>query len=233
MLCPNCKTEKETKDFRRVATLAQTRAWLRNPNATRRMEYVGSFCNTCSKAHARHSKDLSPAEYRKKLINEGVHPLIIEELVKSRVNHGKAKLRAGAIRALRIQRTPQFIPLVAELRTLSRTLKRRISKAPTQEVKTFLETCLAQVILTLVQLKELKRTARAAPVCWQKLIKEVDQDEILSKFSRIGELEKVDVANILQTMRVPREHVEKVPYDPSKPLPPPEAYKTYAEYATR
>jgi hypothetical protein len=233
MLCPNCETEKETKDFRRVATLAQTRAWLRNPNATRRMEYVGSFCNTCSKQHARHSKDLSPGEYRKKLINEGMHPLIIEELVKSRVKQGKAKLKAGAIRALRIQRTPQFIPLIAELRNLSRTLNRRIKNAQTQEMRAFLSTCLAQVLLSLAQLKEMKRTARAAPVCWQKLIKEVDQEDILSKFSRVSESEKVKIADILQTMRVPREYVEKVPYDPSKPLPPPEAYKTYAEYITR
>jgi hypothetical protein len=211
MLCPNCETEKETKDFRRVATLAQTRAWLRNPDATRRMEYVGSFCNTCSKQHARHSKDLSPGEYRKKLVNEGVHPLIIEELVKSRVEHGKAKLKAGAIRALRIRRAPQFVPVISELKNLSRTINRRLKKAPTPEIKNFLETCLGQTTLMLVRMKELKRTARAAPVCWQKLIKEDDASEILSKFYRIAAPKQVYVVDIFGAMRVPIEHRDEEP----------------------
>jgi signal recognition particle GTPase len=101
MICPVCKTAKQRKDFKRMATLSQTRAWLRNALATQRMTYIGKECNDCHKQTRRKSKDLTPNELHRRLINEGVNPLVVEELIARRRARGAKKKSAVASRVMK------------------------------------------------------------------------------------------------------------------------------------
>jgi hypothetical protein len=100
MLCPICNTKKARKDFKRLATLAQTKAWLGNPSATKRMTYTGKECNECHKQTKRKTTDLTPEELRKKLVNDGVHPLVIEERIAKRRAQGIKKKSAVMSRTM-------------------------------------------------------------------------------------------------------------------------------------
>lgn len=213
MLCPNCQTEKETKDFRRYASLAQTRSWLRNPNAQRRLEYVGKVCNTCSKEVKRNSKELTPAEYERRLINEGKHQVVIDELVRSRVKQGKEKLRAGALRALKIQRKPLFTPMIEEVQTLVRTLKRRTK---TKDATTpFLLVCLGEATISLRQLRALKTRASVPPSCWQKLMRKEDHDRVRAAYDALDDTQQRKLSKIYLAMRIPVAHRDE--NQPKKP----------------
>lgn len=101
MLCPMCNTDKERKDFKRYATLSQTRSWLRNPLASKRMTYIGKECNECHKQTKRKPQDLTPNELRKKLVNNGVNPFVIEERVAQRRAQGSKKKSVSARRTMR------------------------------------------------------------------------------------------------------------------------------------
>jgi hypothetical protein len=101
MLCPICNTEKERKDFKRFATLTQTKAWLRKPDATKRMTYVGKECNECHKQTRRKSADLTPNELHRRLINEGVHPLVVQDQIAKRRAQGSKKKSVAASRTMR------------------------------------------------------------------------------------------------------------------------------------
>lgn len=92
IFCLTCNTAKPRKDFKRNATLAQTKAWLRNPLATKRMTYIGKECNQCHKLSSRKQSDITPAEIKRRLINEGVNPLKIEAtLAKRKARTAKKK----------------------------------------------------------------------------------------------------------------------------------------------
>jgi hypothetical protein len=101
MLCPICTKEKERKDFKRLATLSQTKAWLRNPLASKRMTYIGKECNDCHKQTKRKYKDLTPVELQKRLINQGVNPIKIEATLARRKVLTTKKKSAVARRTLR------------------------------------------------------------------------------------------------------------------------------------
>lgn len=101
MLCPKCNTEKERKDFKRLATLAQSRAWLRNPLSTKRITYIGKECNECHKQTMRKNKDLTPNELHKRLINEGVNPMLIEARIIKRRAQGSKKKSVVSSRTMR------------------------------------------------------------------------------------------------------------------------------------
>lgn len=100
-VCPVCKTSKPRKDFKRMATLAQTRAWLRNPLASKRMTYIGKECNQCHKQTKRKQHQITPAELRKRLINEGVNLIKIEATLARRKALVTKKKSAVARRTLR------------------------------------------------------------------------------------------------------------------------------------
>ena len=101
MLCPICNTEKPRKDFKRKATLSQTRAWLRNPLATKRMDYIGKECNACHKQTKRKPSDLTPNELHKRLINEGVNSFLVQARIAQRRAQGVKKKAAAASRMMR------------------------------------------------------------------------------------------------------------------------------------
>ena len=100
MLCPKCNTDKERKHFKRLATLAQSRAWLSNPSATKRITYTGKECNECHKQIVRKTKDLTPNELHKRLINEGMNPMLVEARVAKRRAQGSKKKSVIASRAM-------------------------------------------------------------------------------------------------------------------------------------
>ena len=100
MLCPKCNTDKERKLFKRFATLAQTKAWLSNPNATKRMTYIGKECNECHKQVKRKTTDLTPNELHKRLINEGMNPMLVEARVAKRRAQGSKKKSAVTSRTM-------------------------------------------------------------------------------------------------------------------------------------
>jgi hypothetical protein len=101
MLCPKCNTIKERKDFKRLATLTQTRAWLRNPLAPKRITYIGKECNECHKQTIRKSSDLTPNELHKRLINEGKNPLVVHAQVAKRRAQGSQKKSVAASQTMR------------------------------------------------------------------------------------------------------------------------------------
>lgn len=101
MICPICKASKPRKDFKRTATLAQTKAWLRNPLASKRMTYIGKECNDCHKQTKRKQHQITPAELRKRLINEGVNLLKIEATLARRKALVTKKKSAVARRMMR------------------------------------------------------------------------------------------------------------------------------------
>lgn len=100
MVCPLCKATKERKDFKRKATLAQTKAWLHNPSATKRMIYFGKECNDCHKQTKRKPSDLTPNELHKRLINEGKNPLVVHARVAERRVQGAKKKAVSASRTM-------------------------------------------------------------------------------------------------------------------------------------
>ena len=100
MLCPICNTEKERKDFKRLATLAQTRAWLRNPLASKRITYIGKECNECHKQTKRKTKDLTPGELHRRLINEDVNPIKVHDRLAKRRAQGSKKKSVSASRTM-------------------------------------------------------------------------------------------------------------------------------------
>jgi hypothetical protein len=101
LFCLMCSKEKDRKYFKRHATLAQTRSWLRNPLASKRMTYIGKECNECHKQTRRKTKDLTPEELRKKLVNAEVNSFLVEARVAQRRAQGSKKKSVVARRTLR------------------------------------------------------------------------------------------------------------------------------------
>ena len=185
LTCPRCNTAREPKDFKRIATLAQTRSWLKNPLATKRIVYSGSTCNDCHKQTTRKRSDLTPEEYRKRLVNEGKDPDEVDQLYESRVKLGKAKLRRGAIKTLKITRQPLFVPVIATLNKLIQALKNRIKYIQQTETDPealakathFLQICLAQAVHSRDKILMKKKTASVPPARWQELLSPRDHED--------------------------------------------------------
>ena len=200
--CLACHQVKPRADFTRLATLAQTRAWLRNPNAKSRLPFVSTVCNSCSKQVKRNSGDMSPSEYRKKLVNEGMHPLIIEELVKSRIKRGKVKRTAGALRALKIQRKHLFEPHVADIQTLRRKVRQRVRYSTMRNQETnaefvhFTQVCESYCQFVMDKLRNLRSTARTAPSHWQKLISDTARTEIDAAFNAMDSMDRARMLDV-------------------------------------
>ena len=100
MVCAVCKATKQRKEFKRLATLVQTRAWLRNPLASKRITYTGKECNECHKQTKRKDKDITPNELHRRLINAGMNPLLVEARVTKRRAQGSKKKSISAQRTM-------------------------------------------------------------------------------------------------------------------------------------
>ena len=190
MQCPNCNNEREPKDFKRFATLSQTKAWLHNPNATKRMIYVGSICNDCHKQVTRKPNELTPAELRKRLINEGRSTEEVDALHESRVKYGKAKLRAGAIRGLKLRRKDLFVPVIKELNALVITIKSRrkyvYDTDKDEQALAYLDACLAQAVVAREKVRHKRKIGGVPPDNWRNLLDETYNNQRLRAFGRLS-----------------------------------------------
>jgi len=180
MLCPNCNTERDRKDFQRYATLSQTRAWLKNPNAKTRLHYMGKVCNDCHKQTVRKPSKISPEELRKRMVNEGKNPDMVEHIHAQRVKAGKKRQSEGGLRAIKKQRAPLFPPVLAELNDLInkvRAHKRYIKQVESNErelslVMKYLDVCQAQLMIVRDKVQTLRKVGSVPPKHWRELITE-------------------------------------------------------------
>lgn len=89
--CSGCHTLKQIADFKRRATLSESRNWTKNPDLKRAITYEGKLCNACHRR--RKPSELSPEELRKRLVNEGANPLKIQAQVEAHYAKGKESRR--------------------------------------------------------------------------------------------------------------------------------------------
>lgn len=180
MLCPNCNNELERKDFQRYASLAQTRSWLKNPNAKTRLHYTGKVCNACYKQTARKPSEVSPEELRKRLVNEGKNPDMVEHLHAQRIKAGKKRQSDGGLRAIKKQRAHLFPPVLEELKTLLiklRAQRRYIKQTEHNEqtlarVMAYIDVCEAQLIIVRDKVQHKRKVGSVPPAHWHTLITE-------------------------------------------------------------
>jgi hypothetical protein len=178
MLCPTCNIERDQAQFKRHASLSQTRSWLKNPSAQTRLLYTGKVCNYCHKRVARKPSTMSPEELRKRLTNEGKHLDIIEHLYAQRVKAGKKRSSQSGTRALKKRRAPLFEPVMSNIGKViasirSRRLYVQQTDSSTDDGRTaieYLDLCLAQTVFVRDKLMLRRKTARTPPAWWQNLI---------------------------------------------------------------
>ena len=80
-LCVTCNEVKPTAQFKRRLSLAQTRAFLRQPNATTRYWTDSKRCKECQLQHKRH-RPLTIKEIRTKITSGDMHHVVGEEKIK-------------------------------------------------------------------------------------------------------------------------------------------------------
>ena len=177
MLCPTCNIERDQAQFKRYASLSQTRSWLKNPCAQTRLLYTGKVCNYCHKRIARKPSTMSPEELRKRLTNEGKHLDIIEHLYAQRVKAGKKRSSQSGTRALKKRRAPLFEPVMSNIgKVIASIRSRRLYVQQTDSTDDgrtaieYLDLCLAQTVFVRDKLMLRRKTARTPPAWWQNLI---------------------------------------------------------------
>jgi len=180
MLCPNCNNEHDVKDFKRYATLTQTRSWLKNPNAKTRLLYTGKVCNACHKQTVRKPSDISPEELRKRMVSQGINPDLVEHIHAQRVKAGKKRQSEGGLRAIKKRREPLFKPVLDEIATLMRWVRnqqRYIKRTEDNEqslrlVMNYLGLCEASLIVVRDKVHTLRKVGSVPPKRWHELIPE-------------------------------------------------------------
>jgi hypothetical protein len=111
--CSSCSTIKPIADFKRRATLSQARAWLKKKHLKQTHEYIGKLCNACHRK--RKPSELSPEELRKRMVNEGKNPLIVQAKVEAHYAKGKESRRQKQTKARAQKYEAQYNALLAEL----------------------------------------------------------------------------------------------------------------------
>ena len=76
--CIRCDQLKPPDAFKRRASLSQSRAWTKNPAMKMRLDYESAVCNECARTYTKSVMKLSPAEARKRMVNEGKTQLEID-----------------------------------------------------------------------------------------------------------------------------------------------------------
>jgi len=111
--CSACHTLKPIADFKRRATLSESRNWTKNPNLKRPIEYEGKHCNDCHRR--RKPSELSPEELRRRLRSEERNPLKIQAAVEQRYAKGKASRKQKQVKAKQEKYAEQYNTLLTEL----------------------------------------------------------------------------------------------------------------------
>lgn len=82
-LCTNCNQHKPSIEFKRLLTLAQTRATLRQPNATTRYWADSKRCKSCQ-AELKRRTPMTVKEIRNKISSGDMHKDIGEAIIKQK-----------------------------------------------------------------------------------------------------------------------------------------------------
>jgi hypothetical protein len=173
--CTACKTERPLSDFVRKASLAQSKAWTKKPSLEKRLTYESRICNVCFHEKQLNPKDLSPEAYRKRLVNEGLHPMKIEARVKARRAQGALVRREKTSRTLLQNAMPELRPMFAEIADFEKKLRNKLvhlqrSHQGESEGAVF---CAKYGILFDNVKQQLKMKAKAGqklPTTWRSLI---------------------------------------------------------------
>ena len=119
-LCASCKQFKPTKQFQRRLTLAQTRATLRQPNATTRYIATSKNCADCRKKTKR-SKPLTAKQIRTKMTS-GDMSKIVGEMKLNQIKQAIPKKRARVMKEYWQKKKAE------PLRTLKENLQQQVAK---------------------------------------------------------------------------------------------------------
>lgn len=178
--CPTCGITKPPKQFKRLATITQTRSWLRKPSASTRLWYEGKHCNACERAVTK--RKLTPEQLRKRLVNEGLLPEIADVYVQKQKARTTERKREVAINNLRARRAILFEEPLGEVRDLI-TLSRQSCRGDADNEFA------VEVLYQLRQVRALLRKARSegksAPKDWRVWL---DVTRLTNAFSRITPL---------------------------------------------
>ena len=163
--CPDCLQIKSLRHFKRLASLAQTRCWLRNPLAKRRLEYEGKECNDCHNAKSKRPEDLTREQMRRRLRAEGVHAFVIEDKITKRKQQAKATHKEVIRKTRQKLFAEDYARIQRELMNLSKRLDR--AKGMTELSITTLrgEIRKARYIVSL-----LKQKGKKPPEDWRHML---------------------------------------------------------------
>lgn len=175
MRCPACLLIKPRGEFKRKASLAQSRAWLKSSTATKRITYFGRTCNECAKQKQRARHKLTPAELEKALVNEGKNALYIKLAVEQRRAKGMRGKQKGALRGLKTQRAKPYaehrkeISRVVELANKKLAYLRGFNAHEDGAVK-WCSHALTLLLRARNKLRNDQAQAKVAPDDWRDLI---------------------------------------------------------------
>jgi hypothetical protein len=191
-ICTTCNESKPRADFTRLATLAQTRSWLRNPNAQRRLTYHGAECNACFNKSKRTPLDMSPSEYARRLKKEGKSQHYIDLFVADRVAHGKKRASAAGIKGIQARQAPVYKAICDALSELIEKLRQRYHYMQRTHgdkgALAFLDFALAQAMLVRMSVKEKYRKGGFMPDSWQEYVTDDAREELHKLFETIDPL---------------------------------------------
>lgn len=198
--CPRCLLEKPRREFKRLASLSQTRQWLRNPNAQTRHAYIGKFCNACH--NKRKPSDLSPSEHRKRLINEGKSVEYADMTYEMRRAQGKKRLAESAKRTRKKRYATileDHIKHINNLLSVTRA-KCEYHYAKTTDIKTKMFQANAEMILTQAkrELKDMGTRGATIPPDWRRLVEPEKTEALRHAYAEVrGELQDRVVSVVL------------------------------------
>jgi hypothetical protein len=243
--CPACQQVKERSKFKRLASLAQTRTWLNNPTAGKRLWYVGKVCNACNPK--RRAKEIAPSELEKILIRNETNTDIIKTRLENRKALGSRNRSKGAIKALQQRRLAHFDRHKAEITRLTSQLNtrvsylnnklRRIADPADYDLMRYLRYASMLCKSARQTMTREGRAGHAAPVHWQAVIKPDDIVTLQQLHNKLDGEHKVRVFNVHNTLTAPVSH-EKIDdverrkisvNDSTEPKAPPPAWLIFGE----
>jgi len=190
-LCPKCNQSLPRSAFKRLASLPQTRSWLRNPNAQTRLWYWGEVCNTCSKQvrRKRPPSEIPPSEYERRLINEGKPQFFIDLAVAERKAQGTLKRQASAHRSRKKRYADIFEDHRVNITAVINAVRARLRNAQKYDYApediAFSQTYLAYLRIVKAELRSLHQQGRGAPSHWRELMRPQDYETLTNLFNRM------------------------------------------------
>lgn len=175
MRCPACLLVKSRRQFKRKASLAQSRSWLKSPTATKQITYFGKTCNDCAKSRRRARHKLTPAELEKALVNEGKNALLIKLAVEQRRAKGKRGKQKGALRGLKTQRAKPYTDQRKEIARLVELANKKLAylrgfSAHEDGAVKWCGLAISRLVTARNRLRNMQSQAKVAPDDWRDLI---------------------------------------------------------------